>query len=134
MKRDLELLLPAPRAEDMELAKTVACSSPLILSVLLRPRLASAVRAAQVFVSSGYGAIADHGDTSVLVPGRSDELEPLRCANRGREPRPDENAEDEWRAASNELGELLVFCPPCRAGVTGGGLYRPPARGSDRLA
>jgi hypothetical protein len=30
-----------------------------------------------------------------------------------RKPRPDENAEDEWRAYSDGVGELVVFCPEC---------------------
>lgn len=42
---------------------------------------------------------------------RSEDL--IHCANCGREPRHDENAEDEWRAASDGLGELHVFCPEC---------------------
>jgi hypothetical protein len=37
----------------------------------------------------------------------------LRCAECGRKPREDENADDEWRADSDGLGELLVFCREC---------------------
>ncbi|MBA3584722.1 MAG: hypothetical protein H0W36_09400 [Gemmatimonadetes bacterium] len=37
----------------------------------------------------------------------------FRCANCDRQPRADENAEDEWRAGSDGLGELHVFCPEC---------------------
>ena len=37
----------------------------------------------------------------------------LRCAECGRGPREDENADDEWRAGSDGLGELHVFCPEC---------------------
>ncbi len=37
--------------------------------------------------------------------------ENLVCTNCGRAPRPGENADDDWRAASDGTGELLVFCP-----------------------
>jgi hypothetical protein len=37
----------------------------------------------------------------------------LACAESGREPREDENAADEWRAYSDGVGELPVFCPEC---------------------
>ena len=37
----------------------------------------------------------------------------LRCSECGREPREDENADDEWRAESDGVGELHVFCPEC---------------------
>jgi len=35
------------------------------------------------------------------------------CANCGREPRKDENADDDWRAYSDGMGELVTFCPEC---------------------
>ena len=35
------------------------------------------------------------------------------CANCGRVPRSDENADDDWRAESDGAGELHVFCPEC---------------------
>jgi hypothetical protein len=35
----------------------------------------------------------------------------LQCAECGREPRDDENADDECRAGSDGVGELHVFCP-----------------------
>jgi hypothetical protein len=38
---------------------------------------------------------------------------PLRCADCGRKPRRDENADNEWRAYSDGAGELIVFCPEC---------------------
>ena len=38
---------------------------------------------------------------------------PLVCAECGRAPRDDENAADEWRAYSDGVGELHVFCPAC---------------------
>jgi hypothetical protein len=31
----------------------------------------------------------------------------------GRQPRGSENAHDEWRAYSDGVGELIVFCPEC---------------------
>ena len=37
----------------------------------------------------------------------------LQCAECGRNPREDENADDEWRAESGGVGELNVFCPEC---------------------
>jgi hypothetical protein len=39
----------------------------------------------------------------------------LVCAECGREPHADENALDEWRAYSDDVGELHVFCPECAA-------------------
>jgi hypothetical protein len=51
------------------------------------------------------------GQTSTVDDEQPDE--PLRCSNCGREPRDDENAEDEWRAGSDGVGELYVFCPEC---------------------
>jgi hypothetical protein len=38
---------------------------------------------------------------------------PLRCAECGRVPREAENADDDWRAFSDGIGELHVFCPEC---------------------
>jgi hypothetical protein len=46
------------------------------------------------------------------VPVEADEA-PLSCVECGREPRADENADDEWRAYSDGVGELIVFCPEC---------------------
>jgi hypothetical protein len=37
----------------------------------------------------------------------------LRCVNCGREARPDENPDDDWRVESDGVGELLVLCPEC---------------------
>jgi len=37
----------------------------------------------------------------------------LRCVECGREPREDENADDEWRAGSDGVGELHDLCPEC---------------------
>jgi hypothetical protein len=37
----------------------------------------------------------------------------LQCAECGRSPREDENGEDKWRAGSDGVGELHVFCPVC---------------------
>jgi hypothetical protein len=37
--------------------------------------------------------------------------EPLACAECGRPPEPDEKAEGDWRAYSDELGELHVLLP-----------------------
>ena len=52
------------------------------------------------------------------VSGRAQSDEPTEapmsaCAECGRRPRPDENADDEWRAYSDGAGELIVFCPEC---------------------
>jgi hypothetical protein len=45
--------------------------------------------------------------------GRVADEHPLRCAECGRTPRDDENAADEWRAYSDGVGGLPVFCPDC---------------------
>jgi hypothetical protein len=45
--------------------------------------------------------------------GEPGAAEPLACAECGGKPRPDENADDEWRAYSDGVGELHVFCPEC---------------------
>jgi hypothetical protein len=37
----------------------------------------------------------------------------IRCSECGRVPRPDENADDDWRVESDGAGGLLVFCPQC---------------------
>ena len=37
----------------------------------------------------------------------------LMCAECGREPRDDENADDEWRAYLDVDDKLPVFCPEC---------------------
>lgn len=39
--------------------------------------------------------------------------ESLCCANCGREPRDDENPDDEWRVCSDGVGELVTFCSEC---------------------
>ena len=39
--------------------------------------------------------------------------ETLECGECGRTPGADENGEDDWRAVSDGLGELLVYCPEC---------------------
>jgi len=52
-----------------------------------------------------------------LSESASDEASPtalrLRCSECKREPREDENPDDEWRAVSDGVGELHVFCPEC---------------------
>jgi hypothetical protein len=42
-----------------------------------------------------------------------DPQEPLRCSECKREPREDENSDDEWRAVSDGVGEQHIFCPEC---------------------
>jgi hypothetical protein len=42
-----------------------------------------------------------------------DEPNPLICAECRRRPKPEENADDDWRAYSDGAGELLIFCPEC---------------------
>jgi len=37
--------------------------------------------------------------------------EPIRCSECKREPREDENPDDEWRAVSDGVGDLHIFCP-----------------------
>jgi hypothetical protein len=37
----------------------------------------------------------------------------LVCAECGRKPRPDENADDEWRAYPGDDDELHVLCAEC---------------------
>lgn len=39
--------------------------------------------------------------------------EPLRCSECKRRLREDENADDDWRAVSDGVGELHIFCPEC---------------------
>jgi len=50
------------------------------------------------------------------MTGRPEPLPPVIqvvCANCRRRPRPDENYEDDWRVASDGVGELHTFCPEC---------------------
>ena len=49
----------------------------------------------------------------------------LRCAECGRGPREDENADDEWRAGSDGVGELHVFYPECWEREFGENAARP---------
>ena len=43
-----------------------------------------------------------------------EEEPPLTCDECGRTPRPDENAEDEWRSYLREgLGDGVTLCPEC---------------------
>lgn len=56
----------------------------------------------------------------------------LRCEECDREPRADETADDEWRCYSDDLGELLVFCPECAErefGHSRPGSRQPSAQG-----
>ena len=46
--------------------------------------------------------------------------EPLVCAKCGRAPLPEEAADDSWRAYSDGVGELIVFCPECAGREFGG--------------
>jgi len=39
--------------------------------------------------------------------------EALTCAKRGREPREDENAADEWRTYYEGVGDGVTLCPEC---------------------
>ena len=58
----------------------------------------------------------------------------LQCAEWGREPCEDENADDEWRAGSDGVGELHVFCPECWEREFGKNAPRSPRPGaSDSL-
>jgi hypothetical protein len=41
------------------------------------------------------------------------DVERLRCSECKRAPREDENPDDEWRAVSDGVGELHIFCPEC---------------------
>jgi hypothetical protein len=45
----------------------------------------------------------------------------LTCTNCHRGPRPEENADDDWRAYSDGRGGLHVFCPECAAREFGSG-------------
>ena len=38
---------------------------------------------------------------------------PLRCSECKREPREDENPDDEWRVEFDGVGGMHVFCPEC---------------------
>jgi len=50
--------------------------------------------------------------------------DPFRCSECKREPREDENPDDEWRAVSNGVGVLHVFCPECWEREFGAGKLR----------
>jgi hypothetical protein len=39
--------------------------------------------------------------------------EPLTCAQCGRKPREDENAEDDWRTYYKAVGDGVTLCPEC---------------------
>ncbi len=39
----------------------------------------------------------------------------LECRECGRKPRPNENAEDDWRACYEGLGNGVTLCPECAA-------------------
>jgi hypothetical protein len=45
------------------------------------------------------------------------EPEPLVCAECGRQPREDENAEDEWRTFYEGVGDGVTLCPECASRV-----------------
>jgi hypothetical protein len=51
--------------------------------------------------------------TEPRVSAEPDDAEPLVCGECDRKPRPEENADDDWRAYSDGVGELIVFCPEC---------------------
>ena len=58
--------------------------------------------------------------------------EPLTCDECGREPRPDENAEDDWRSYLREgLGDGVTVCPECAKQI-GGREYDAPIPGALR--
>ena len=48
--------------------------------------------------------------------------QPLICAECGREPREDENAEDEWRTYYEGVGDGVTLCPECAEREIGLGL------------
>lgn len=66
-----------------------------------------------------------HADYGATVTSIDREDEPLRCAESGRKPRPQESADDEWDAGSDGLGELHVFCPQCWERELGAALREP---------
>jgi hypothetical protein len=39
--------------------------------------------------------------------------QPLTCAECGREPREDENTEDDWRTYYEGVGDGVTLCPEC---------------------
>jgi DNA-directed RNA polymerase subunit RPC12/RpoP len=43
----------------------------------------------------------------------------LTCAECGREPREDENAEDDWRTYYEGVGDGVTLCPECAGRVFG---------------
>jgi hypothetical protein len=57
----------------------------------------------------------------------------LVCAECGRKPRRNENAEDDWRCYSDGAGELIVFCPECAEREFGRGNPRRTSEGNDFL-
>ena len=61
-----------------------------------------------------------------MVADQPADRETLECVECGRAPRADENADDDWRVESDDVGELHVVCPECRQREFGAG------DGSDR--
>jgi hypothetical protein len=47
--------------------------------------------------------------------------EPLTCAECGREPREDENAQDDWRTYYEGVGDGVTLCPECAERGSRGG-------------
>ena len=48
-----------------------------------------------------------------MVPGVHELIPSSAVPSAKREPREDENSDDEWHAESCGVGELHVFCPEC---------------------
>jgi hypothetical protein len=63
------------------------------------------------------------------APRRWSTIDGFVCAECARQPRPDENAADDWRAYSYGVGELVVFCPECAEREFGADLDEKSARG-----
>jgi hypothetical protein len=67
-----------------------------------------------------------------MYADRPAELDPIRCSEFKREPREDENADDEWRAVSDGVGELHIFCPECWEREFGSSVSPNPVRSAVR--
>lgn len=76
-----------------------------------------------------------HVRLSVICASNVRSVAKLRCAECGRRPREDESAPDTWRAHSDGLSEVHLFCPECHAwefapGAQASGLVPIVTRGS----
>ncbi len=57
--------------------------------------------------------LAKHALSEIAEPTDQTHEASLLCTECGREPRPGENGQDEWRAYSHGTSEMMIFCPQC---------------------